>query len=518
MIPSKYQQALYDWIQKGSGSAIVQARAGSGKTTSIINALRYIPMNQRVVFLAFNKSIATELQARVPKHVEARTLNSLGHAAWMKYAGGKVNLDADKVKKIVKSLQDTLESQYRQTSAEDHYEAWTQSKDHYKSLMDLVRKAKVAGVTPAGVTGVMGLAPDTEETWLGLADHYGIEMPANTKTLIGLARRVLRTGVLDKACIDFDDQFYMSLLYGAPFPQFNWIFVDESQDVSDIQREILKRCLKTGGRLVAVGDSHQSVYGFRGSNPESMNLIQKAFKAIELPLSICYRCSTEVLKRAQEIVPDIEAAPGAPEGFVTDLGEMDASFDMGVFNQQDMVICRYTAPLVTLAYRLITNKIACKVKGRDIAQGLIALIDKMKCKDVKRLKEKLGDWYRAEVSRLQERDADANLDSVDDKYKSLMAVIAGSGSLTVEGLKQELEVMFADTAAGVLTLSTVHRAKGLEADRVFILNPDSMPSRRAKKDWEISQEKNILYVALTRAKIGLFFIAEVKKPTTKMGE
>jgi DNA helicase-2/ATP-dependent DNA helicase PcrA len=511
MQPSKYQQAIFDFISIGAGNAVVDAKAGSGKTTTIVEAAQLIPAEKRSVFLAFNKSIAEELKTRLPKHIEARTLNSLGHAAWMKHAPGKVVLDADKVKKLVRALQIQLEQQYQATMAEAFLEKSILAKDHFKALMDLVRKAKVSGLAPATVARVSGLVPDTDESWTAMAEHYGIEMPVNVRGIIELARLVLRRSVEDVQVIDFDDQFYMSLIYNASFPKFDWVFVDEAQDVSDIQREILKRILKPTGRLIAVGDPFQSIYGFRGSNPESLNLIKAEFKAVTLPLSICYRCDKAIITLAQETVPAIEASPSAGEGEVKDLGIIDGKFNFTVFSQADLVVCRYTAPLITLAYKLIAKKIACKVKGRDIAQGLITLIDKLKCQSVDRLVVKLNEWLATETRRLTAKDPDANLDAIQDKYDSLSAVIANSPFKTVDALKGEIEGMFADAANGVLTLSTVHKAKGLEADRVFILNFDAMPSKRATKEWEIKQENNLIYVAVTRAKHSLFFISEEKR-------
>ena len=56
-IPSKYQRAVYIYIEKGKGNAVIDAVAGSGKSTTIVNALKLIPKNKRVLFLAFNKAI-----------------------------------------------------------------------------------------------------------------------------------------------------------------------------------------------------------------------------------------------------------------------------------------------------------------------------------------------------------------------------------------------------------------------------------------------------------------------------
>jgi len=71
-------------------------------------------------------------------------------------------------------------------------------------------------------------------------------------------------------------------------------------------------------------------------------------------------------------------------------------------------------------------------------------------------------------------------------------------------LIEEIEALFGQ--GGGIKLSSVHRAKGLEAERVFLLDPHRMPSSRAEKDWELEQENNLIYVAYTRARRALWFI------------
>ena len=102
--PSVYQQRIFDFIANGSGSAIVEAVAGSGKTSTIVQGLNLIPNNKRTLFLAFNKSIALELQKRIPGHVKAQTLNGMGHGAWMRYRqGSQVKLNANKTRDIIRN-------------------------------------------------------------------------------------------------------------------------------------------------------------------------------------------------------------------------------------------------------------------------------------------------------------------------------------------------------------------------------------------------------------------------------
>ena len=89
---------------------------------------------------------------------------------------------------------------------------------------------------------------------------------------------------------------------------------------------------------------------------------------------------------------------------------------------------------------------------------------------------------------------------------SLAAVMDGQGPCETPGeVAARLQSVFADGESGV-TFSTVHQAKGLEAERVFIARPDLMPLARVRQEWELQQELNIEYVAYTRSKSELYFL------------
>jgi superfamily I DNA/RNA helicase len=83
-------------------------------------------------------------------------------------------------------------------------------------------------------------------------------------------------------------------------------------------------------------------------------------------------------------------------------------------------------------------------------------------------------------------------------------------------LKATIERMFGNTKPGerptTIVLSTVHKSKGREWDRVYILGRDQlMPSRYARQDWQVQQELNLIYVAITRAKAELIDVALEEK-------
>lgn len=505
-VPSKYQQALFTWIKEGQGSAIVEAVAGSGKTTSVLQSLNMIDSKKSILFLAFNKSIATELQERAPKYVNCMTMNSLGHKAVMKRFG-YLQLETTKTKMIIERMIDAS-----LMSVNEGYSLGF-------VVTKLVAMAKAVGISPK-ISGKISLLEDNYTTWENLMDHYDVEVgssdtpidqvKAMTLRAIDLARTALDLSIKETKIIDFNDQLYLPVVYGLPFPQYDWVFVDEAQDISAIQRVMLTKALKKDGRLVAVGDPRQAIYGFRGADSDSLVNIAKTFNCISLPLSISYRCPQAVVREAQSVVSHIEASETAPEGRVAHLGLLKPD----MFKVNDMVVCRNSAPLIQLAYLLIGNKIPAKVMGRDIGEGLITLIKKLKARNIPQLGEKLEVWKDREIAKLVAKDPEANISKVEDRYECLKCFMEFSGAQDIDNLIRAIQSMFGEGSVGVVQLSTIHKAKGLEAKRVFILDAWRMPSKYAKKAHQLEQEYNLLYVAITRAQEELLY---VELPVKKKG-
>ncbi len=487
-IPSTYQQAFFDWVQTGTGSALVNAVAGSGKTTTIVQSLSLISDDQDVLFLAFNKKIATELQARVPKHVMAATFHSRGYAAWRRHTGGSVSApDGNKSRELVR-----------------RYFSQFEAEAFGGTICKWVSVAKSAGIG--------AIMDDNEDNWFALAAHYDIELPEGDESrrrIVEAARRLLSLSVaaaMERSSrIDFDDMLYMPLLKDAPFDKVDWLFVDESQDTNAVQLAILRRMLKPGGRLVAVGDPRQAIYGFRGADAAAMNNIRAAFNCCELPLTISYRCAQSVVRLAQSIVPHMQASATAPEGEVLTL-----DMDKVTFKNTDVIICRNTAPIVELAYQLIGKGVGCKVLGREIGAALATLINKLEGANLDDMLTKLDTFTERESAKFLSKGQEQKAEAVKDRAECIRAIATNlpESSRTTSALLSAIDRMFSDdSGTGLLTLCTAHKSKGLEWDRVFIYRADLMPSKYARQAWQQEQEKNLQYVAWTRAKRTLVFIA-----------
>ncbi len=514
-VPSAKQQAIFDFVEKSPLSLIIEAVAGSGKTTTIVAAVKLLPKNIRIMFCAFNKSIATELSERLPDHVNCCTMNSLGHRAWMRHVDSRIELNKNKTY----DLMDTP----RITGMYDKQEL---RKVRY-IVVKLVGFAKQIGMVPAGMQGVTGLVDDTDANWNAIIDHNSIDMGVSrdgktrfevkeetrnrTKMAIDVARAVLKLSIQQKTIIDFSDQLFLPVIYGANFPQNNVVFVDEAQDISAIQRVMLKRSLRSDGRLIAVGDPHQAIYGFRGADSESLNNIKRDFKCESLPLSISYRCAKDVVKEAQQYVEHIEAHEGAPDGKIEHLGVYNPA-NLDVFQKNDFVLCRNVAPLVKLAFALIAQGKAAGILGKDIGKRITGIINKLKANDIPDLRKKLQKWQQTEISLLQERDPEATGEYIIQQADAVRAFINCSGATTVKGVSETVEKLFSDTIEGAVRLSTIHKSKGLEAKRVIILDRGLMPSKYAVKPWQKVQENNLVYVAITRS---IDYLGYIETPDEK---
>ena len=375
-------------------------------------------------------------------------------------------------------------------------------------IVRLVALAKNYGI------GIKGLLADSDEAWFDLMDRHDLLAMVRSRNAfdearaIELAREVFVESAKQTRRIDFDDMLFIAAKYGVAFKQFDVVFVDEAQDLSAIQHMLLKRMVKQNGKVIAVGDSRQAIYGFRGADSDSMANLQASFNAVSLPLNICYRCSKAVIEYVKSTVcPEIEASPSALVGSVTTLDR----YGVDTFKPMDAILCRNTKPLIDLAYWFIRNGKAVKVLGREIGQGLVALVNKMKAASIEDLENALTEYQDRETKRLSAKhQQDLAVQALEDKVSCIYCFIdkLDKSNWTIQGLVESIEALFTDNSdEGKLTLATIHRSKGLEFPNVYILDPSLMPSKHATQEWQKIQENNLRYVAYTRAIENLVFIA-----------
>lgn len=464
---SRIWSPMQEVIYQSSGPIIVQAVAGSGKTTTIVEL-----MNRRggdAVFLAFNKAIQMELATRVNGQT-VLTLNALGHRILMrKWPSAK--LDQWRVSKRLRQIMHG-----------------TDYADYGNQVARSISLAKShAEMEP------------NEHSFLELMDAYELEIPSDLlHPMAKYAHRVWYELAKNQETFDFDDQLYIPIRDNWQFPLFDYIYVDETQDLSPIQHLMLARMVERGGVPIAVGDRAQAIYGFRGASSGSMDMLRQLFSMEELPLSITYRCALSITALAQQIVPHIQPRPGAPDGEVAYLAEIPQP---SAFGPTDLIVCRNNAPIFELALQFIKAGTQCRVLS-NFLEVLERFIEGFDCGSSRDLRVKLEAWYKKEEQACLDSGRYGRLAGIEDRYKTLVA-FCDKFSTTADIIRAIRQL--ASSAFGP-RIATVHKAKGLEADRVYILRPDLLPSPRATSEAQLQAEANLKYVAVTRAKNYLGFL------------
>ncbi len=508
------QQANFcDWVETGEGSALLRARAGTGKTYSLIEALKRALMvatslNTRITIAlcAYNNKIAKEIEEKVARaglDANVGTFHRFGFAAWRQAASG------------VK-----LEGRGKGNIGYFKFDRLADDLDIPQNLRSFVKSA--VSLAKQRAFGLLCQFNDPA-AWMDLVNHFDLEdtlfadakerencseadRQAMVREGLNFACRALKNGIkIAHEVIDFDDMIYMPLIANVKIVQYDWVLVDEAQDTNPARRALAKKMLKPGGRAVFVGDDRQAIYGFTGADNDSLDIIKAEFNCAEFPLTVTYRCPKAVVAVAQTLVPDYEAHPDAPQGSyrVIDTPEFGAmQFNVG----EDAIICRNTKPLVEIAFGLIRRGIACHVEGKEIGAGLIRLVTRFNgVSNLSILIERLEAYRDKEVAKLMSQGKEVQAEGVNDRVDTVLAIINGMpADATTADLKTKIDGMFADTPAGQrpasISLMTIHRSKGLEFKRVFLYGRNKyMPSRFARQAWQFRQEANLEYVALTRA-------------------
>jgi superfamily I DNA/RNA helicase len=432
-------------------SLACRAVAGSGKTTTLVAAFNAAPKaKSRSIVLAFNKRNADELQARLPPGVEAKTLNALGHAAYINGTGLRPKLDARKLWSIW-----------------SEHPLSRKLKQHADEILELTKLARVSGLQP-GTPGKE--KPDFAE-WEAQANERDIDW---SLPLAEVAADILKqsTQMALKGTLDFDDQLYIPIIFNLPFQKYDRLAVDEVQDLSALQHEMIARSRATNGQMVGVGDPAQAIYAWRGAHDNSFYVFKERFALTDAKLTASFRCPRSVVREAQKYVPDIEAA-GNFEGLVI------SDSAMPIPGLSKTVLARYNSSLVEYAFRAIRQGIGVDYKGRDFVKNLERIHAKYPTP------EALKEWKQQEL--LKKRSENAR-QKIEDKYASLISLHA-NGSTRVAEVINKLAGTPPDKA---LVLSTIHKAKGLEWDDVTFLDYNQLRNE--------GQERNCWYVGVTRAK------------------
>jgi superfamily I DNA/RNA helicase len=466
-------------VQTGKGNIAIQATAGAGKTYTLLQILKIIPRLKRSIFVSFSKAIVNELREKIPLHIQALTLHSLGCRLIMAQYKA-VKIDDNKYFKF----------------ALEHFEKKT--KETYKNCFLIQQLCAYARLT---------LTSFDEESLTELCDHYTIE--CNQECILVASIILQQNANLKKIyTIDFADMIYYPAVYRQLVTeQFDYVFLDEAQDLNKCQAQLVENIMrKPGGRIIFVGDYRQAIYSFTGSSVDSFEQLEVRFNSKRLSLKESYRCSKAVVRLAQTIYPDdISYREEAPEGSVT-RGELE------LVQPGDMVICRNTKPLIAVFFDFIGRGVKSYIVGKDLEKGLIALAESVGASTTKQVEANIDAKLDLLLSDL--KDKGVKTPSNDPKYVALLEkceiilLILGKCNTANELLGKISSIFHEDNKA--VRLLTAHRSKGLESERVFFIetfNKEKLiPSKYAILEWQKVQEQNLLFVTYTRAKNEFIFL------------
>lgn len=473
--PTPEQAAIVHAAKTTSTNLLLTALAGAAKTSTlelICNAITDIP----ILSIAFNKRIADEMKARLPAHVKAQTINSLGHSVWGTAIGKKLIIDTKKTFNLLKEVLDDLPRGDRKEMS-----------DSFSETMKMVSSAKLNGYIPEGKYLETLRLISTQDFW----DSFD-EEPSDLQKYV--VNQVLVRSISDSYSgkIDFDDQVYMSTIFGGQFPRYPLVLIDEAQDLSPLNHAMLKKLVVK--RLIAVGDSFQSIYAFRGAASDSMARLKESFQMQEMTLTISFRCPKEIIRAAWFRAPEMKWPDWAIEG---EIHSLDGWSAQGILDGS-AIICRNNAPLFKCALNLIRLGRGVKLVGSDIGPQLIKALKKLGEPAMTRpsVLEAITRWESEHMRKAKSKAAIA------DKAACLR-VFAGFGNTLGEAIGYA-EHLFA--SAGPILLMSGHKAKGLEFDYVYFLDEWRIPSVYAETVDEVTQEDNLRYVVLTRAKKALYYV------------
>lgn len=454
----------------------------SGKTFTLCKLAEMTPPIKSSIFLAFNKSISEELGRRLPNNVKASTLHSCSLSALCKAFSLDFRLNDSKNFSLAKEKMDFKGI-------------------HPKRIPGIIMKVcKLYDLMR------FNLVPDNIEAVIALGERYGEEadeeLAKRAIELRSLNLRIADNYFLNngggKLPIDFTDMLYYATRYIdiKDFKQYNVVMLDECQDISPLQFEVVKMCKTPRGRLIAVGDEKQSIYSFMGSNLDSLQAIKNSPNTVTLPLSMTYRCAESIVDEACKVFHcGIVAAPGAPKGLVGNGTIYEA-------REGDFILCRNNAPLVDAFISLIRNGKKCSIIGKEFGDQLVSLIDSVD--DIFDLEKILLDLEeKLSKKGLKNPTKTEAYDKVNEKVNVLLSLYEYFGSL--DKVRSVIYDIFVENASRGIILSTIHKSKGLEADRVFFLEPGLIPSKYAVAELAVYAEKCLKFVGITRARKELIY-------------
>ena len=504
MLNSEQQRAV-DAVR---GPVCILAGAGSGKTTTITHRVANQVESRafradEILAVTFTDKAAGEMRARLDGLGASGVRCSTFHSA----ALGQLRFfAAEPPQRILASkalplrhIGNTLRRPYRFRPAAD--------------LATEIEWAKNRRIPPG-------------EYARSLGDHE----PPIPKDLMLRVYREYERRKSEQGWVDFEDLIELTIrLFDADEgaleqvrDRYRAFTVDEYQDVNLLQQTLLDRWLGDRDELCAVGDDYQSIYAFTGASPEYLLAMPERFShATVVRLEENYRSTPEVLEFANRLVPRLGGAekvlratlPVGPEPVTRSFAgaELEAGFVVervrelhgsGLAYEEMAILFRTNARSADYEEALSEAEIPSQgaaLMAREAAKQLLKALRGRSLSEVRRIAREQG-MLETLPERLGEREVTRQTD-----LARLVRLAEEFGDGTVAEFVAHLEERFGTHAGRGVHLLTYHRAKGLEFEAVFLprLEERELPSKLSKTPGALAEERRLLYVGLTRAKLHL---------------
>lgn len=533
---SKYQKQILNEFQNSNDNLFISALAGASKTFMLTEISKLI--KNYSVFIAFNKVIQLELSEKIknPKF-RTYTFNGLGYQILLKNAEeqGISNVIIDKYKSnnICRKIASQNILGYKQLDSD-------LKQNLVNDLTTLYELCRAYMIEFNNIKRI-NMIVDNNNLFMG----EEMEVPDNLDRLLTLIDEMNMYQFEHEGIISFSDQLYITVKklqtkeWKVPgYLKFYHILVDECQDTSILQQQLIYYIRRENARVVIVGDKFQSIYYFNGADQYSIDHLKKTYNMKELKLPICYRCPSSHLNYVNKKFPyiGIEPAPNAKVGKVKRilLGEIKDYVKEG-----DFILSRKNKDLCEVVLDILDMGIPIYFKDVQFVEKIIKKIEGLKRKtrnvyelkdyiieDRDKCKNKLKNAVETFLNEETENDKSSHDDiekytfcnEVVDLFDCIIVLLRNylskndNGSCTIGKFIDYVKKMLNTTSRkNAVVCSSIHQAKGSETNNVFVLNEAEPMIYNYMSPEQKQQEINLSYVSLTRAKENLYLVEMPKK-------